>query len=308
MGAVRSEPSCSTLTPALIALCSAFLFGAATPFSKYLLDDFTPFQLAGLLYLGAALASLPSAVLSPSNLLPSLNDHKNRHSLLGAVFFGGLLGPVLLLIGLDIAESTAVSLWLNLELVSTAIIGALIFKEHLGKLSWLGVMIASLASFIVTLEPGVTVHWAGIILFLACICWGIDNHLTARIDSLSPSQSTFWKGLVAGGVNLVIGLLLHPLGSDFKLIVAALLIGAVSYGVSIVLYIRASHSLGATRAQVVFSTAPFFGVSLSVYFLGEAFTWGYGIAAALFVVAIALQLIGEHAHPHTSDIHHRYEH
>jgi hypothetical protein len=44
-----------------LALASAALFGAATPASKALLADLSPFQLAGLLYLGAALGVAPVA-------------------------------------------------------------------------------------------------------------------------------------------------------------------------------------------------------------------------------------------------------
>lgn len=286
------------LVPVLLALLSAFLFGIATPFSKWLLDAFSPFQLAGLLYLGAAMASIPTALKSTEKIIPPIRDRKNRNRLVGAVIFGGVLGPLLLLFGLSKADSTAVSLWLNMELVATAILGVMIFKEHLGKLSWLGIFIATFASLIISFEPGVTAHWAGVLLLLACFCWGIDNHLTAQIDKLSPSQSTFWKGMVAGSVNLAIGIILQPLNFDLLLIASTLLLGALSYGMSIVLYIRASHSLGATRSQVLFSTAPFFGVLMSVMFLGESFTVGYAIAAVLFVIAIGLQLMGEHTHPH----------
>jgi hypothetical protein len=42
-----------------LALISALLFGASTPASKLLLGSFEPFQLAGLLYLGAALGMAP---------------------------------------------------------------------------------------------------------------------------------------------------------------------------------------------------------------------------------------------------------
>ena len=49
---------------------------------------------------------------------------------------------------------------------------------------------------------------AGFLVLLACCCWGLDNHLTALIDGLTPSQSTFWKGLVAGSVNTALGLAL----------------------------------------------------------------------------------------------------
>ena len=293
-----SKPFKPVMTPVLLALLSAFLFGIATPFSKWLLNEFSPFQLAGLLYLGAAIASTPFALKSSEKIIPPISDRKNRNRLFGAILFGGVLGPILLLFGLSLADSTAVSLWLNMELVATAILGVLIFKEHLGKLSWIGIFIASFASLIISFEPGVTAHWAGLLLLFACFCWGIDNHLTAQIDRLSPSQSTLWKGLVAGSVNLLIGIILQPLQFDLLLLASTLLLGALSYGMSIVLYIRASHSLGATRSQVLFSTAPFFGVLMSVIFLGESFTVGYAIAAVLFVIAIGLQLMGEHIHPH----------
>lgn len=293
-----SKPFNPAPTPVLLALLSAFLFGIATPFSKWLLDAFSPFQLAGLLYLGAAIASIPPALKSQERIIPPSGDYKNRNRLIGAVVFGGVLGPLLLLFGLSKADSTAVSLWLNMELAATAILGVMIFNEHLGKLSWVGIFIASLASVLISFEPGVTANWAGVLLLFACFCWGIDNHLTAQIDTLSPSQSTFWKGLVAGSMNLAIGIILQPFQFNVLLIALALLLGALSYGLSIVLYIRASHSLGATRSQVLFSTAPFFGVLMSVVFLGESFTSGYALAAALFGVAIGLQLVGGHVHPH----------
>lgn len=288
----------TTLSAMLLALISAFLFGIATPFSKWLLNDLSPFQLAGFLYLGAAMAMLLSTVKKSTLLIPKKLDVKNKLSLLGAVIFGGVLGPVLLLVGLSSADSTAVSLWLNLELVATALLGVIFFNEKLGKYSWLGIFIASTASVLISFEPGVSVHWAGILLLLACCCWGIDNHLTSQIDELTPSQSTFWKGLVAGSVNLSLGVTLGPLSADMTIILASLLLGALSYGASIVLYIRASHGIGATKAQVIFASSPFFGVLLSVLFLSEVFTVGYGLASFLFIIAITLQLIGGHSHKH----------
>ena len=301
----KERPSNTALTAMFSALIAAVLFGIATPFSKWLLTELSPLQLAGFLYLGAAMAVLPSATKKPSSLLPKNLDARNRFSLFGAILFGGVLGPVLLLFGLKTADSTAVSLWLNLELAATALLGAILFKEKLGKYSWLGIFIASTASVLISFESGVSAHWAGILLLLACFCWGIDNHLTSQIDKLTPSQSTFWKGLVAGSVNLSLGVLLSPLSISAGLVLASIVLGALSYGVSIVLYIRASHGLGATKAQVIFSSSPFFGVLLSALFLGEEFTVGYGLASILFIVAIGLQLIGGHSHKH---IHHAVTH
>lgn len=139
---------------------------------------------------------------------------------------------------------------------------------------------------------------AGGLVLLACYAWGLDNHLTALIDGLSPSQSTFWKGLVAGCVNLAIGLMLHPLTATGFTLPGAVFVGIWSYGCSMTLYIHAAQRLGATRGQIVFATAPFFALLLSVVVLGEALQAIHARAALLFGGGIALLLIESHTHPH----------
>lgn len=69
--------------------------------------------------------------------LPQRADRRNRLRLAGAVFFGGVLGPVALLYGLRLAEAASVSLWLNLELAATAVLGAIVFRDYLGVRGWL---------------------------------------------------------------------------------------------------------------------------------------------------------------------------
>jgi drug/metabolite transporter (DMT)-like permease len=98
-----------------LALLSALLFGASTPASKLLLGSFEPFQLAGLLYLGAALGMAPVVGVQRRRGAPMAFDRGSARRLAGAVFFGGLLGPVLLLFGLRLAGAGSVSLLLNLD-------------------------------------------------------------------------------------------------------------------------------------------------------------------------------------------------
>src|SRR5262245_56685971 len=124
------------------AILSAALFGAATPASKLLLDDLTPFQLAGLLYLGAALAVAPSAWRAGGLPLPARADRVNRLRLLGAIACGGVAGPVILLVALRASEAASISLWLNFEVAATALLGFLVFREHLGIRGWGGVAAA----------------------------------------------------------------------------------------------------------------------------------------------------------------------
>lgn len=284
-----------------MALLSAILFGAATPASKLLLEGFTPFQLAGLLYLGAAIAVAPSALKNGGFALPRRDDRQNQFRLFGAILFGGILGPVALLFGLRLAEAASVSLWLNLELVATAVLGAVLFHDHLGYRGWIGVAAALLASILIAWHPGSAGFSSGLLVLLACVCWGLDNHLTALIDGITPSQSTLWKGIVAGTVNLSIGATLAPILFDVKVLAIALVVGALSYGASIVLYIRSAQKIGATRAQVLFSSAPFFGVALSVIFVGESLSIMYAIAIPIFLSGVAFLLMEAHAHAHNHE-------
>lgn len=282
--------------PVLLAFASAALFGSATPLSKLLLAQLPPFQLAGLLYLGAALAMLPVVMRQPPLRLAQL-DAVNRRRLLGAVLAGGLIAPVLLLAGLRLAPAGSVSLLLNLEMAATAVLGVLVFREPLGRSGWMGVAGIVAAGTVLSGGdwPGIT---AALLVAVACLCWGLDNHFTALIDGITPAVSTFWKGAVAGSVNLALGVAIAPLTAARWEIAAALATGALAYGVSIALYIRAAQQLGAVRAQAVFASAPFIGAALSYGLLAEPLGPATLGAAALLVVSAALLFGGVHAHVH----------
>ena len=307
-------------SPFWIALLSALLFGAATPFSKILLAHLTPFQLAGLLYLGAAVGVLGIILRTRTFLVPWRMDRKNQLRLLGAVTFGGVLGPLALLGGLNMASAASVSMWLNLEMVATVILGHLVFKDHLTRNGWMAAGTILFAAVLLAAGEGAAGVKAGLLVALACLCWGIDNHLTALIDGISPAQSTFWKGLVAGSTNLLMGISLGPMVAPALIVLSSLTLGAIAYGLSITLYILAAQQLGASRSQLIFSSAPFWGVLLSVMILAETINFRHGIAALLFAVAIALLFREQHQHAHHhaehthdhlhahDDGHHAHEH
>jgi drug/metabolite transporter (DMT)-like permease len=161
----------------------------------------------------------------------------------------------------------------------------------------------------------------GALVALACVCWGLDNNLTATIGGLSPVQSTFFKGLGAGAANLALGLALGGgrLPGAAPLAVA-LATGVLSYGVSVVLYISAAQRLGATRSQMLFASAPFWGAAGSVLVLNEAVSLQQAGAAALLAGALVLLFRDRHEHRHVhealehvhthghADGHHTHEH
>lgn len=292
----------------LLAILAAALFGAATPASKLLLRDASPALLAALLYAGAALGALPTVLRRSFRRRARAVPRRDLLRLLAAVAFGGVLGPLLVLGGLRLASSTSVSLWLNLEFVATALLGQAFFHDHLDRDGLAGV-IGMLAASV--LLPGAVGAAAGvgpgILVAAGCVCWGLDNHLTAVIGSFTPGEITFWKGLGAAGCNLALVLGMGLPVPAFGTALGGVGVGALSYGLSIALYISAARGLGATRAQVLFATSPFFGAILSGVVLREAASGRHVAAAVLMLASATLILRGRRRHEH-EHFHARLEH
>ena len=277
-------------------LASAVLFGAATPAAKSLLGTLSSFQLAGLLYVGAALGIAPWAMLGRRARPPITVVTRRR--LAGSILFGGIGGPVLLMLGLRTMSAGSVSLLLNAEMAATAVLGVMMFGETLGRRGWAGIGGVVAAGVALSSQSGWPGATAAALVVAACVCWGIDNNLTALIDGMRPSETTLWKTAIAGTTNLAIGLVLAPLVAPSSTIAMALVVGAACYGLSIALYITAAHQAGAVRAQAVFAAAPFVGAFLSWAVLREPVGGTQLSAAALLIGAIALLLSDRHTHAH----------
>jgi drug/metabolite transporter (DMT)-like permease len=269
------------------------------PASKSLLASLGPLALAGTLYLGAAIAALPFSFRGGSKELASRAP--NILMLLGAIFFGGGLGPVLALMGLQRAPSASVSLWFNLETVATAVLAWAFFREHLDGRTWLAVILAVAAGVVLASPSGFEFAPAAGFVLHACVCWGLDNNLTALVDGFTPAQTTLAKGLCAGGVNLALAYHFETLALPFEDVLAALVVGALGYGLSIQLYILGAQNLGATRSQVLFSTAPFLGMLLAWTVLGEPVMGSQLFAIGVLIPALWLLLSANHGHEHKHD-------
>ena len=278
-------------------LVAAALFGASVPASKALVGPMGPLTLAGLLYAGAAVGVLPRALRDRA----SRPDARNLRLIAGAVIAGGILGPVLYLAGLARAPAASVSLWLNMETAATAVLGLLVFREHVGRSGWIAALLVIAGGVVLASPGGFAAGPAALLVALACVAWGFDNHVTALIDRLSPAQSTLVKGVVAGAVNLGLGLWAEGSLPGLAVIAGALAVGALGYGLSIALYIGSAQQLGATRAQMVFATAPFWGVAIAWGVTGETIRI-FQVAAALLMAAALVVLHRErHAHRHTHE-------
>jgi drug/metabolite transporter (DMT)-like permease len=276
---------------------AAVLFGAATPATKLVVDNVGAVTLAGLLYLGAAAAVAPFAFREQR----STATFRQRSRLLLAVALGGGLAPVLLVLALDRTPAGTVSLFLNLELVATAVIARTFLQEQIGRRAGLGIAIVVIGGVILagTSQAGVA---AGAVLVAAtCVCWGIDNAITASLDSYTPSQITLAKGVVAGSVNLVLGLTLDGAPAA-RFVVAALAIGALGYGLSITMWITGARLVGAARGQVIFALAPFIGALLAWPMNGDRLTATAMVAFTVSLIGVIVVATSHHAHVHSHEV------
>jgi drug/metabolite transporter (DMT)-like permease len=282
----------------ITGIIAGLLFGIATPLSKIILSDLNSFQLAGLLYFGAAIAYTPFLIKNRKTEFSALRKTGRKLHLVGIVLSGGILGPLFLMIGLKTANAMSVSIWLNLEMVATAILGVLFFKDHLDRYAIFGLVLTLAAGILISVQESASGVISGVFILLACIFWGLDNHLSAIVDGVSPRTITFIKGLFGGLTNFTIGMFLdsHLLHPEF--VPVALLIGVFSYGISIVLYVNSAQNLGATRGQILFSTAPFWSIIAAWILLDEPLTLVLLISFAFLAAGISLMNLASHEHEH----------
>jgi drug/metabolite transporter (DMT)-like permease len=304
------------------ALLAALLFGASAPAAKGLLGSTPPQLLAGLLYLGSGTGLLLVWLLRrPGRSTEAALGRADLPWLAGAIIAGGILGPLLLMIGLARTTASSASLLLNLEGVFTATLAWIVFREHVHRRIVVG-MLAIVAG-------GVLLSWQGdpttrspigpIAVAAACLAWAVDNNLTQRVSAGDPVQITIFKGLVAGTTNTALALGLGARWPDPGVAFAAAGVGFLGYGVSLVLYVRALRALGTARTGAYFSLAPFIGATLGIVLWHEAVTPPFLAAAALMGLGLWLHLTErhahrhtheplEHSHVHTHDEHHRHAH
>ena len=287
------------MKPIFLAVLAGALFGAATPAGKFLLDALPTFEVAAILYLGAALAVVIPVMREPeSNHSIKQIGGRRGLKLLLALLCGGVCAPIFFLMGLKAASAASVSMWLPLEAVFTSLLALLIFKEHIGRLQWLGLAGVTLAATLLSYGEGEAGLKAVVFVGMSCLLWALDNNLTSVIDEVSPARITLFKGIVGGIINLSTAFALEKPVFHWHPIVIGLTVGALSYGLSLTLYIRAAQEIGASRAQLFFATAPFWGATMAFAFLAEPAGPTQLFAMLLLVASLVALSRDKHSHSH----------
>jgi drug/metabolite transporter (DMT)-like permease len=307
------------------ALLAALLFGASTPLAKLLIAGTSPIMLAGLLYAGSGLGLGAWLLIRRVRDVAVSAEAPLRRAdipwLGGAVLFGGVLGPVLLMVGLSLTPASSASLLLNLESVLTALIAWVVFRENVDVRIFFG-MVAIVAGGVLlswSQTSMTTLPWGSLAIAGACACWAVDNNLTRVVSGGDPVQIAAIKGGVAGAINVGVAFALGHRLPDATHVLSAGVIGLTGYGISLVAFVLALRHLGAARTGAYFSTAPFVGAALSLLLLREAPTLAFWTAGALMALGVWLHVSERHEHEHTHaplehehlhshDEHHQHDH
>ncbi|ASG24446.1 DMT family transporter [Nitrospirillum viridazoti] len=306
-----------------MALASAALFGASTPLAKLLVGHVDPWLLAGLLYLGSGIG-LGIVHLGRRFLGIDQPEAPLRRGdlpwLAAVVLAGGMVGPVLLMVGLTRTPASSAALLLNLEGLATMGIAWLAFHENVDRRLLLGALAILAGALLLSWQGGPEgVGWGALAVAWACLAWGIDNNLTRRLSSADPVQIAMTKGLVAGSVNLVLALSQGAALPSVGVTAATAVVGFFGYGLSLVLFVLGLRHLGTARTGAYFSMAPFIGAILALMLFDEPLTWRLMAAAVLMGVGLYLHLVEHHEHEHAHeemvhehvhvhDEHHQHDH
>lgn len=294
------------------ALISALLFGLSTPFAKLLVGQVQPLILAGLLYLGSGIGLWLIHLIGKyrADDKRPFTSHELPY-LIAAVLFGGIVSPILLMLGLAQSLASTSSLLLNLEGVLTATIAWVLFKENCDRRIVAGMLAITCGGVFlsVTGESGFSFSWGCVLVVLACLGWAIDNNLTRQIAHGDAVKIALVKGVCAGSVNLGLGLSFGGVIPNAMAVLGALLVGFLGYGLSLVLFVFGLRHLGTARTGAYFSTAPFVGALASIVLLREPVSANFAVAGALMMLGVWLHLTEHHEHWHEhEDMFHEHEH
>jgi drug/metabolite transporter (DMT)-like permease len=295
------------------AIGAAALFGLSTPLAKSLVGSTTPLLLAGLLYVGSGIGLAALLVVrTAAGGRRSITWPRGSDTwwLFGAVVTGGVLGPFLLMYGLQATDAASASLILNLEGVLTALLAWFVFRENFDRRVAVGMVLIVAGGAVLSIGPAFRAEGMGGRLAIAgaCLAWAIDNNMTRRVSVHDAMFIACVKGLVAGTFSVALAL---SYGAELPPISAMLqagVLGFVGYGLSLTLFVVALRGLGTARTGAYFSLAPFIGAALAVA-LGAPLTVTLVVAGLLMGAGVWLHLTENHEHPHHHDsVEHEHPH
>ncbi len=271
-----------------LAILAAALYAINLPLSKILLDYMPSTLMAGFLYVGAGLGMGIIAIIRKIGKKEKSEAKLTKAELpfTIAMIVLDIAAPIFLMLGLKSTTASNASLLNNFEIVATAIIALVVFKEKISPKLWLGILFVTVSCALLSVEDisELKFSYGSLFILLACVCWGFENNCTRKISSKDPMQIVLLKGIFSGLGSIIIGLILGERVTVLWSVFAVLGVGFVAYGLSIFCYVYAQRELGAARTSAYYAVSPFIGTLLSLIIFREVPHYTYYIALALMLI------------------------
>ena len=278
----------TTTTGILLAILAAALYAINSPFSKLLLDYMPSTLMAGFLYIGAGGGMCVIALIRKARKTERTEERITKNDLpyTLAMIVLDIAAPIFLLLGLSYTTAANASLLNNFEIVATAIIALMIFKERISPRLWFGILFVTASCALLSFEDISSLKFSvgSLFILLACLCWGIENNCTRKLSSKDPLEIVLLKGIFSGLGSVIIGLCIGERITVLWSVFAVLGVGFVAYGLSIFFYVYAQRMLGAARTSAYYAIAPFIGTLLSLVIFQDVPHYTYFIALGLMVI------------------------
>ena len=291
----------------VFAFLAAALYALNMPFSRLLLGSVEPLFMAAFLYLGAGLGMLGLWYFSTAKtdrvIAPIKIDEKPY--ILGMVLLD-ILAPALLMFGLRSTLAANASLLNNFEIVATSLIALVLFKEAISRRLWIGLVLVTLASALLSLEGFSAFRFStgSLLILAASTTWGLENNFTRKLSNRNSSDIVIIKGIGSGFGSLLLALLTREAFPRVGFVLLVMLLGFVAYGLSINYYVKAQKQLGAAKTSAYYAIAPFLGVIFS-FLIFRALpmpTFWVGLilmaAATWFLITDTISIQHTHLHKH----------
>lgn len=297
----------------MYALFAAVFYAVNTPTSKILLQYIPPTFMAAFLYLGAGVGVGTLYLFHRKKESSAERLTKEDLPYTVGMIVLDILAPIFLMVGISIGSASNASLLGNFEIVATTVIALFLFKEAVSVQLWTAIAFITLSSLLLSFDGSGSLQFSygSLLVLLATLCWGLENNCTRQISDKSAYEIVVLKGFFSGGGAFVIALLTGETLPSAVYILPAMLLGFVSYGLSIFLYTRAQNVLGAAKTSAYYAVSPFIGAFLAFVLTGDRLTRTFFAALLLMLIGTAFvvydTMAQHHTHAHSHTIRHTHD-
>lgn len=282
----------------LALLANSAIWGTAIPLVKLALPFTTAFRWLFYRYLIAAPLSLPIII----HYLRQKKYHRHLGTIIGLELIGTTAVLGILYTALNITSALDATLIVDSGPIFVILGGVLFLGEREDRHEWIGLVIATIGTLMITIEPllnsfvnghhssllgnvmliGHNLLWAAYIL--------LAKKLYKKIPKMLVTAISFWVGLVSFGVLSYFspaGLVLTDL-TNLKVLFTAFYMAVPGSIIALTLYLYGQNLIEASEATMFYYLQPLIAIPLSIWLLGDKLTWPIIVGIILLGIGVYL--------------------